>query len=183
MQRNAIALDMEASAFVQLCEHFGNDYAKCLGIVKGISDFGNSEKGTDESAYSEALKNTALALQEWITHRISVINWEVDESTLAMNPSFSSARLISNTIFRPRAWGEDCPRLLQKFHRQSPGQLLPGLGGHTKGRYFGCGKYFLSLSCRGPRLIENRSLERKLRGSRLCFPKGVNQHSSVKWEI
>lgn len=80
MQRNAIALDMEASAFIQLCEHFGNDYAKCLGVVKGISDFGNSEKGKDENTYSEALKNTALALQKWITHRIPVVNWEVDEN-------------------------------------------------------------------------------------------------------
>lgn len=80
MQRNAIALDMEASAFIQLCEHFGNDYAKCLGVVKGISDFGNSEKGKDKNTYSEALKNTALALQEWITRRIPVVNWEVDEN-------------------------------------------------------------------------------------------------------
>jgi nucleoside phosphorylase len=86
MQRNAIALDMEASAFIQLCEHFGGNYVKCLGVVKGVSDFGDSEKGKDESAYSEALENTAVALQEWITHRISVITWEVDESALAMNP-------------------------------------------------------------------------------------------------
>ena len=88
MQRNAIALDMEASAFIQLCEHFGSDHAKCLGVVKGVSDFGNSEKGDDEHAYIEALQNTALGLQEWITHSISTINWEVDESELAMNPSF-----------------------------------------------------------------------------------------------
>ena len=87
MQRNAIALDMEASAFIQLCEHFGKDHAKCLGVVKGISDFGNSEKGKDEGAYSEALKNTALGLQEWITHSIPVINWEANESKLAMSPS------------------------------------------------------------------------------------------------
>jgi hypothetical protein len=79
---------MEASAFIQLCEHFGNDYAKCLGIVKGISDFGNSEKGKDESAYTEALQNTALALKEWLTHRIPAVNWAVDESALAINPSF-----------------------------------------------------------------------------------------------
>ncbi len=86
MQRNAIALDMEASAFIQLCEHFGGEFAKCLGVVKGISDFGNSEKGKDENAYSEALKNTALGLQEWITHSIPVITWEVDESELAKSP-------------------------------------------------------------------------------------------------
>ena len=90
MQRNAIALDMEASAFIQLCEHFGNDYAKCLGIVKGISDFGNSEKGKDENAYSKALQNTALALKEWLTYRIPALNWEVNESMLAINPSLPS---------------------------------------------------------------------------------------------
>jgi nucleoside phosphorylase len=81
---------MEASAFIQLCEHFGNDCAKCLGIVKGISDFGNSEKGKDENAYTEALQNTALALKEWLTHRIPSLNWEVDESMLAINLSFPS---------------------------------------------------------------------------------------------
>jgi len=137
MQRNAIALDMEASAFIQLCEHFGNDYAKCLGVVKGISDFGNSEKGKDENTYSEALKNTALALQEWITHRIPVVSWEVDESTLAMNSLFSSTPSTSNTILRPGAWGQDCHRVLQKFCEQSLRQLLPGLGGHAEERHFG----------------------------------------------
>jgi hypothetical protein len=81
---------MEASAFIQLCEHFGNDCAKCLGIVKGISDFGNSEKGKDENAYTEALQNTALALKEWLTHRIPDLTWEVDESMLAINISFPS---------------------------------------------------------------------------------------------
>ena len=183
MQRNAIALDMEASAFIQLCDHFGNDYAKCLGVVKGISDFGNSEKGKDENTYSEALKNTALALQEWITHSIPVVNWEVDESTLAMNPLFSSTPSTSNAILRPGAWSQDCPRLLQKFCEQSPRQLLPGLGGHDEERHFGCGKYFLSPFFKGLRLIENRSLETRSKGSRLCFPKAVNQHSSAKWEI
>jgi hypothetical protein len=79
---------MEASAFIQLCEHFGNDYAKCLGIVKGISDFGNSEKGKDENVYTEALQNTALALKEWLIHRIPALSWEVDESALATKPSF-----------------------------------------------------------------------------------------------
>jgi len=80
MNRNAIALDMEASAFIQLCGHFGNDYAKCLGVVKGISDFGNSNKGKDENTPTEALKNTASALREWITHRIPVVSWVIDES-------------------------------------------------------------------------------------------------------
>ena len=92
MQRNAIALDMEASAFIQLCEHFGSNSAKCLGVVKGISNFGNSEKGKDEGAFSEVLKNTALGLQELITHRIPVITWEFDESKWTMNPLLLSTQ-------------------------------------------------------------------------------------------
>jgi nucleoside phosphorylase len=79
MQRNAIALDMEASAFIQLCGHFG-EYAKCLGVVKGISDFGNSNKGKVPNAKAVALKNTANALREWIVYRIPEISWQIDES-------------------------------------------------------------------------------------------------------
>ena len=71
---------MEASAFIQLCLHFGSQGPTCLGVVKGISDFGNSQKGKDETAYGDALKNTAAALKEWITHQIPAITWEVDES-------------------------------------------------------------------------------------------------------
>ena len=85
MGRNAIALDMEASAFIQLCGHFGEKIAICLGVVKGISDFGNSHKGRDENTPIEALKNTAFALQDWIKYRIPSINWEVDESEWRIN--------------------------------------------------------------------------------------------------
>ncbi|KAH8647849.1 phosphorylase superfamily protein [Xylariales sp. PMI_506] len=80
VNRNAIALDMEASAFIQLCKHFEPHGPSCLGVVKGISDFGNSDKGKDETAYDDALKNTAAAIREWIIYRIPAISWEVDES-------------------------------------------------------------------------------------------------------
>lgn len=73
---------MEASAFIQLCDHFGPNGPTCLGVVKGISDFGNSKKGHDATARDDALKNTAKALEDWITYHITKITWTPDESTL-----------------------------------------------------------------------------------------------------
>jgi len=71
---------MEASAFLQLCNYLTPRGPVCLGVVKGVSDFGNSDKGKDEDAYSKALQNTAAALQDWITYQIPEVDWEVDES-------------------------------------------------------------------------------------------------------
>jgi hypothetical protein len=75
--RKAIGLDMEASAFLNL---FQNEYFRditCLGVVKGVSDFGDGAKDDDqESAYYPALEHTAHALKEWIVHRIPRIDWE-----------------------------------------------------------------------------------------------------------
>jgi len=88
-----------------------------------------------------------------------------------------------DTMLRPRTWGQDCSRLLQELCEQSLGQLLSGLGGHNEDRQFGCGRYSTVLLPIGPQLIENRSLERTLRGSRPYFPSGVNQNFSAKWEI
>lgn len=73
---------MEASAFIQLCKHFEPNGPTCLGVVKGISDFGNAEKGGDSTAYNDALDKTAAAIKDWITHRIPNTNWVVDESKL-----------------------------------------------------------------------------------------------------
>jgi len=80
VNRHAIALDMEASAFIQLCHHFGPSGPKCLGVIKGISDFGNEKKGKDASVYGDALVNTATALEEWVKYQIPGISWTVDES-------------------------------------------------------------------------------------------------------
>lgn len=80
VNRNAIALDMEASAFLELCKHFEGDQVISLGVVKGISDYGDPNKGEVPNAKETALANTAKALQEWITHRIHKIMWTVDES-------------------------------------------------------------------------------------------------------
>lgn len=74
--RNTIALDMEASAFLKLCAYAG---VSSLGVVKGISDFGNAAKGKEPDAYEDALKNTATALEKWVIHTIPAVKWELDE--------------------------------------------------------------------------------------------------------
>lgn len=79
MKRNSIALDMEASAFLELCQHFFKNSA-CLGVVKGVSDFGDEFKGDEPEAKKKALENTAMALRKWITTRISRIYWDTDYS-------------------------------------------------------------------------------------------------------
>lgn len=63
--------------------------------MKGISDFGNSDKGKEENAYEDALQNTAHGLKEWIFSRIPAITWNVDESksielqsSTSVNPEF-----------------------------------------------------------------------------------------------
>ena len=89
MKRNSIALDMEASAFLELCQHYFKNSA-CLGVVKGVSDFGDEFKGEDPAVKVKALENTAKALREWITTRISRIYWETDYSWLIFKLWLSS---------------------------------------------------------------------------------------------
>ncbi|KAH7390179.1 phosphorylase superfamily protein [Cadophora sp. MPI-SDFR-AT-0126] len=74
--RNTIALDMEASAFLKLCAYTG---VSSLGVVKGISDFGDAGKGEDPNAYADALKKTAIGLREWVIHTIPGVKWELNE--------------------------------------------------------------------------------------------------------
>jgi len=67
---------MEASAFLKLCEYAG---VKSLGVIKGISDFGDFTKGEDPATYDEALRNTGFALREWCIHSIPAVNWQPDD--------------------------------------------------------------------------------------------------------
>jgi hypothetical protein len=81
--RKAVGLDMEASAFLQLCQskyfnHKDNEI-HCLGVLKGISDFGDERKDEDqqqEGGYNTALKNTAKAISEWIPYHIPGVIWK-----------------------------------------------------------------------------------------------------------
>lgn len=90
---------MEASAFLELCKHFEGDQVISLGVVKGISDFGDPNKGTVPNVKETALENTANALKEWVTHRIRGITWTVDESRQDHSPthccSTNSLRFIA----------------------------------------------------------------------------------------
>lgn len=78
VNRNVKALDMESSVFLQLCQHFHD--ISCLGIVKGVSDFGDGQKAEDPSVRGKALRNTASALRHWMEISIPAITWEVDYS-------------------------------------------------------------------------------------------------------
>jgi nucleoside phosphorylase len=84
VNRNAIALDMEAAAFLQLCDY--SDVIP-LGVIKGVSDHGNAAKGKDPNDYIRALKNTGVALKGWIEHVMEKMIWQRDEG---MNAGFPS---------------------------------------------------------------------------------------------
>jgi nucleoside phosphorylase len=66
-----MALEMEASAFLTLCVTLS---VHSLGVVKGVSDLGNSDKGKDPGAYKDALVATATAAQAWITHTLQAVS-------------------------------------------------------------------------------------------------------------
>jgi hypothetical protein len=67
---------MEAFAFLKLCEYTD---VMSLGVVKGVSDLGDSEKGKDEAVYRNALGKTAEALDEWMRHYFDRTPLERDE--------------------------------------------------------------------------------------------------------
>ena len=67
---------MEAFAFLKLCEHTN---VQSLGVVKGVSDYGDSDKGGDETAYDDALAETGKALKRWIRHLLDKVPFTRDE--------------------------------------------------------------------------------------------------------
>lgn len=78
MDRDICALDMEASAFLMLCNYLN---IGCLGIVKGVSDLGDSMKGRDPDTYDNALKETAEAVRKWAIYRLKEVHWVIPEGT------------------------------------------------------------------------------------------------------
>ncbi|KAK4901881.1 hypothetical protein LTR49_027199 [Elasticomyces elasticus] len=68
IKRDVLALEMEASAFIQACNHTN---VKSLGIIKGVSDLGNYAKGTSEDTlWYQAVGNAAEAVNPWVTTNI-----------------------------------------------------------------------------------------------------------------
>jgi nucleoside phosphorylase len=64
---------MEASAFFNICERLR--HVKSLGVIKGISDHGNTNKKLDnKERYVPALCSTAKTIKEWVKHHFSIEN-------------------------------------------------------------------------------------------------------------
>ncbi|KAK4506216.1 hypothetical protein PRZ48_004181 [Zasmidium cellare] len=78
VNRKVLALDMEASAFLELCAHYKHANVRTLGVFKGVSDVGDEDKRDDFQ--KEALRNTGTVLSEWIQHTFRSRTWEADNS-------------------------------------------------------------------------------------------------------
>ncbi|KAL3247308.1 hypothetical protein ABHI18_012456 [Aspergillus niger] len=77
VNRDICALEMEASAFLMLCQHHKN--SKCLGVVKGVSDLGDSNKAQNPDTYERALQVTALAVRKLVIYSLQNVDWNTDE--------------------------------------------------------------------------------------------------------
>ncbi|ETI29395.1 hypothetical protein G647_01848 [Cladophialophora carrionii CBS 160.54] len=74
--RNVLALDMEASAFLNLCAHTD---VMSLGVIKGVSDLGDMDKKKDPARYKQTLRTTATAITSWLEQMMESMNWDVNE--------------------------------------------------------------------------------------------------------
>lgn len=70
---------MEASAFLKLCSHSRHTNVLALGVLKGVSDLGDKDKGKDPEVYEEALRETGRVLKDWIRNCFSSMTWEPSE--------------------------------------------------------------------------------------------------------
>jgi hypothetical protein len=84
-----MGLEIEAGAFLKLCKYAN---ISSLGIVKGISDFGNDEKGKGLALYNDALRNSAIALRDWVTNIIPAITWQTDQAAQSQIASKLNSR-------------------------------------------------------------------------------------------
>lgn len=66
--RDVKAIDMEASAFLQVCDHMG---VHAFGIIKGVSDKGDAQRTTDKAeVWLQAMTNAANALMEYLKWKL-----------------------------------------------------------------------------------------------------------------
>lgn len=119
---------MEASAFLKLCEYTG---VKSLGVIKGISDFGDIKKGEDPAAYEDALRNTGFALKEWCVHSIPAVNWQPDDGICSL-VRLSAAGLTTGSRSGTRRRCYD--RLLRQFRTHGLRCLLSRLASKAQRR-------------------------------------------------
>ncbi|KPI43114.1 uncharacterized protein AB675_1807 [Cyphellophora attinorum] len=67
--RNAGALEMEASAFLQVCQVTG---VHAFGVIKGVSDLGDEHKGVGHNNhYRPSLKNAADATKSFVEYKLA----------------------------------------------------------------------------------------------------------------
>ncbi|KAK0946345.1 hypothetical protein LTR29_002107 [Friedmanniomyces endolithicus] len=52
---------------------------QALGVLKGVSDLGDKDKGKDPEVYEEALRETGRVLKDWIRNCFSSMTWEPSE--------------------------------------------------------------------------------------------------------
>ncbi|KAK0940834.1 hypothetical protein LTR48_005676 [Friedmanniomyces endolithicus] len=77
--RKVLALEMEASAFLKLCSHSKHTNVLALGVLKGVSDLGDEDRGKDPEVYEEALRETGRVLKDWVCNCFSSMTWEPSE--------------------------------------------------------------------------------------------------------
>ena len=66
--RDVKALDMEASAFLQVCNHMD---IHAFGIIKGVSDKGDAARTGDKTkVWLQAMTNAANALKEYLEWKL-----------------------------------------------------------------------------------------------------------------
>jgi hypothetical protein len=56
----------------------------CLGVLKGISDFGDEKKDEDQKAqggYDKALENTGKAIEQWVKSRVPASTLDLKHGT------------------------------------------------------------------------------------------------------
>ncbi|KIW65953.1 hypothetical protein PV04_08166 [Phialophora macrospora] len=105
VSRNVLALDMEACAFLKICEHYD---LQTLGIVKGVSDLGDGNKTTMQNRaqiYEKALGNTGEAILDWVKHMFESMTWEPNEDdepgAILCGPYYNNfLRLLGDSISR-----------------------------------------------------------------------------------
>lgn len=87
---------MEASAFLHVCDHMN---VESLGVIKGVSDAGDSKKAADAESYKPVIWKTADAIEKWLIYRWTGVK------TPALPPSrYTRRRKTGTFLIRPRTW-------------------------------------------------------------------------------
>jgi hypothetical protein len=110
------ALEMEASAFFQVCEYMK---IQALGVIKGVSDMGDDYKGIgNDTHYDPALRNAAKAAGEFATW--SLKDTPVDKG-LSIHPAHISLGMANCTFHTDKQKGE---HIAEKYYYEFVGEVV-----------------------------------------------------------